>query len=520
MIPWILLLAYIAVLFVCLPKIFAKAGAPSWAGYVPGYNLFVWNRILGKPWYWVILLLVPGINLLMLIIYNVNTSIAFNERTVKEHVVAVLTPWITLPRLAFKEEHKWVGPIPIGKRKRAFAGQWGDAILFAVIVATAFRTFTFEAFTIPTPSMEKSLLVGDYLFVSKLHYGPRMPMTPITFPFTHHTLPLTKNTPSFTNWFALGYCRLPGFGKPERGDAVVFNFPEGDTVVVGYDNPSYYQWMRQTGRRNILERNFVDYFENHQRVARIPVDGITTRPIDKQENYIKRCVGVAGDSIEVRNGDLYVNGQPSPLPKMGQFAYDLKMSGTLSKERLKDDLDVNYDEYQSWSQYHRGMALTAEGVDKIKAFKNVAAVERRIKPKGTYGALDFWPIFPNDSAYDWTEDNFGPLWVPKAGATLRLDLHNLPLYRRAIQAYEGNTLEVRGQEILINGVKADSYTFQQDYYWMMGDNRHRSQDARFWGFVPFDHVVGKAVMVWLTTDPEDGGFPTGIRWKRVFSLVR
>ncbi|MBP7514671.1 MAG: signal peptidase I, partial [Flavobacteriales bacterium] len=231
-------------------------------------------------------------------------------------------------------------------------------------------------------------------------------------------------------------------------------------------------------------------------------------------------VGVAGDSIEVRNGDLYVNGQPSPLPKMGQFAYDLKMSGTLSKERLKDDLDVNYDEYQSWSQYHRGMALTAEGVDKIKAFKNVAAVERRIKPKGTYGALDFWPIFPNDSAYDWTEDNFGPLWVPKAGATLLLDLHNLPLYRRAIQAYEGNTLEVRGQEILINGVKADSYTFQQDYYWMMGDNRHRSQDARFWGFVPFDHVVGKAVMVWLTTDPEDGGFPTGIRWKRVFSLVR
>ena len=190
------------------------------------------------------------------------------------------------------------------------------------------------------------------------------------------------------------------------------------------------------------------------------------------------------------------------------------------QERLKDDLDVNYDEYQSWYQYHRGMALTAEGVEKIKNFKSVTSVDRRIKQRGAYTAMDFWPIFPNDSAYDWTEDNFGPLWVPKAGATVHLDLHNLPLYRRAIQAYEGNTLEVRGADIFINGAKADSYTFKQDYYWMMGDNRHRSQDARFWGFVPFDHVVGKAVMVWLTTDPEDGGFPAGIRWKRVFSLVR
>jgi signal peptidase I len=520
MIPWILLLAYLAVLFVCLPKIFAKAGVPAWKGYVPGYNFFIWNRILGKPWYWIILLLVPGINLLMLIIYNVNTSIAFNERTVKQHLIAVLTPWVTLPRLAFKEEHKWVGPIPIGNRKRAFAGQWGDAILFAVIVATAFRTFTFEAFTIPTPSMEKSLLVGDYLFVSKLSYGPRMPMTPITFPFTHHTLPLTKSTPSFTNWFSLPYFRLPGFGKPERGDAVVFNFPEGDTVVADMQNQSYYQLLRQYGREVVWnERNrFETEDESGQRQV-IGFGNILVRPTDKQENYIKRCVAVAGDSVEVRDGDLYVNGALSPLPKMGQYAYDIKANGSLSKERLKDDIDVNYEEY-GYMAAGRGLALTAEGVERIKAFKNVSSVDRRIKPRGAYTAKDAWPMFPSDPAFNWSEDNFGPLWVPKAGATVQLTMANLPLYRRTISLYEGNTLEVRGSDILINGVKADSYTFKQDYYWMMGDNRHRSQDARYWGFVPFDHVVGKAVMVWLTTDPENGGFPMGIRWKRVFSLVR
>ena len=525
MIPWILLLAYLAILFVCLPKIFAKAGSPAWAGYIPGYNFFIWNRILGKPWYWVILLLVPGINLLMLIIYNVNTSIAFNERTLKQHVIAVFTPWTTLPRLAFKEERKWVGPIPIGNRKRAFAGQWGDAILFAVIVATAFRTFTFEAFTIPTPSMEKSLLVGDYLFVSKLSYGPRMPMTPITFPFTHHTLPLTKSTPSFTDWFAMPYFRLPGLGKPERGDAVVFNFPEGDTVVADMQNQSYYQLLRQYGRDVVWnEGNRFETVDENGRPQVIGFGNILVRPTDKQENYIKRCVAISGDSIEVRDGVLYVNGQLSPLPTMGQYAYDVTSKGDLPAERLKDDLDVNYDEYGAAFKgpvaQRRGLALTAEGVERIKKFKNVTSVSRRIKPRDSYSAREGWMIFPNNPAFNWSEDNFGPLWIPKAGATLQLTLGNLPLYRRAIATYEENTLEVRGSDIFINGAKADSYTFKQDYYWLMGDNRHRSQDARFWGFVPFDHVVGKAVMVWLTTDPENGGFPVGIRWKRVFSLVR
>ena len=520
MIPWILLLAYLAVLFVCLPKIFAKAGAPAWAGYVPGYNLYVWNKLLGKPWYWIILLLVPGINLLMLIIYNVNTSIAFNERELKQHVIAVLTPWTTLPRLAFKAEHKWVGPIPIGHRKRAFAGQWGDAILFAVIVATTFRVFTFEAFTIPTESMEKSLLVGDYLFVSKLSYGARSPMTPITFPFTHHTLPLTAHTPSFTRWFSMPYQRLPGFGKPERGDAVVFNFPEGDTVVANFQNMSYYQLVRSLGRHTILEKGYWVGADAQGRPRRMDTGGILVRPLDKKENYIKRCVAIAGDTVEVRNGDLYVNGALSPLPPMGQYAYTFDVKSGFSKKRLKEEFDVTTTDVDDRDPQHVEIPLTPERAERISKFPNVTAMHRQMKERGHYKEGDGWPIFPNDPRYDWTEDNFGPLWVPKAGASVKLTVQNLPLYRRAIAVYEHNTVEVRGNDILINGTKADSYTFQQDYYWMMGDNRHRSQDARFWGFVPFDHVVGKAVLVWLTTDPERGGFPLGIRWKRLFSLVR
>jgi signal peptidase I len=519
MIAWFILALYIIALFICLPKIFAKAGVAAWKGLVPFYNLVVWNKLLGKPWYWLILLLAPGINLLMLIIYNVNTSIAFGKRSLKDHVTMVLVPWVELSNLAFHEKYKWVGPILPGQHKRNLFGQWGDAILFAVIVATAFRTFTFEAFTIPTESMEKSLLVGDYLFVSKLSYGPRLPMTPVTFPFTHHTLPLTKHTPSFTNWFELPYMRLPGFGKPQRGDAVVFNFPEGDTVVANYQNMSYYQLVRMCGRKNLLERERVVFTMPDGRQGSAPTGGILIRPVDKQENYIKRCVGVAGDTIEVIDGLVHVNGQPEPLVATGQYAYDFKLKDAFNKRMLKEQYDVTYTDVAEEAGA-ANMPLTQANAEALKKFGNVISMTREDKPKGTYGAKDFWPIFPNDPRYDWSEDNFGPVWVPKAGATVHLTDLNLPLYRRAIAVYEHNDLQVKDGQIWINGKQTDSYTFKQDYYWMMGDNRHRSQDARFWGFVPFDHVVGKAVLVWLTADPEKGGFPAGIRWKRLFTRVR
>ncbi len=514
MIPYLFLFAYIAVLFASLWKLFQKAGQPAWAGFVPGYNILVWLKISGKPWWWIFLFLVPGVNLLMFILMNVNISIVLNDRDTKSHLLMVLLPWWRIPQIVFSKA-EYVGPVPVADRKRGLLGQWGDAILFAVIVATVFRTFTFEAFTIPTPSMEKSLLVGDYLFVSKLSYGPRLPMTPITFPFTHHTMPFTASTPSFLTWFSQPYRRLPGFGDPERGDAVVFNFPEGDTVVANFQNQSYYQLVRNYGRAKIHDPNFRMLNMVDGQVRQVPTGGILVRPLDKKENYIKRCVAVAGDSLEVRDGLVYVNGEPQPLPPEGQYAYEFVLRSKFNEKRMKELFDVSPDDIGQGENGGVAIPLTTPAAEKLKTFDNVVSMTKQVHPRGYSVDYAKLPYFPNNPEYDWSEDNFGPIYIPKKGAAVKLDLHVLPLYERVIRVYEHNDLQVKDGVIMINGAPADSYTFQQDYYWLMGDNRHRSQDARFWGYVPRDHVVGKAVLVWFTKDPY-----TGIRWKRLFTLVK
>ncbi|MBK8500397.1 MAG: S26 family signal peptidase [Flavobacteriales bacterium] len=520
MIPYLFLIAYFVVLFASLWKLFQKAGQPAWAGFVPGYNILVWLRISGKPWWWIVLFIVPGVNLLMFIIMNVNISITLGERSFKEHVLMTFLPWWKVPQTVFAPNN-YVGPIPVEKRKRGLLGQWGDAILFAVIVATVFRTYTFEAFTIPTPSMEKSLLVGDYLFVSKLSYGPRLPLTPITFPFTHHTMPFTVSTPSFVEWFSQPYRRMPGFGNPQRGDAVVFNFPEGDTVVANFQNQSYYQLARQYGRAALADpkRTFPDRSPDGREMMK-PGGGLLVRPIDKRENYIKRCVAVAGDTLEVRWGHVLVNGRVSPVASTGQYVYQFELKQLFNEDRLKDRFDISASDItQGRTADGRLMAWipTSPGVAaQLMKFDGVIRMERQVHPKGYYAdPRNATPIFPNNSSYDWSEDNFGPIWIPKEGSTVQLTVENLPLYRRAISVYEGHQLQVEGDRILIDGAPATSYTFGQDYYWMMGDNRHRSQDSRFWGFVPHDHIVGKAVLVWFTKDPD-----TGIRWKRLFTMVK
>lgn len=515
MIPYLFLFAYLIVLYATLWKFFVKAGRKAWEGWVPFYNIYVWNKIIGKPWWWLFLLLVPGVNFLMLIIMNVNLAISFNARDRQHYLLACFLPWYALPKLAFGAQYTYIGPLPVKERRTTLLAQWGDAILFAVIVATVFRTFTFEAFTIPTGSMEKSLLIGDYLFVSKLSYGPRMPMTPISVPFMHHTIAGTKNTPSFVDWFSMDYYRLPGFGSVERGDAVVFNFPEGDTIIIDMENPSYYQWVRQTpgGHRTVLEQKRVGVGGGRM----IPIQGIRVRPLDKRENYIKRCVGLPGDSISVVQGEVYSNGQLYPLAPTGQFHYYLRSKQTLRTDLLKDKYDINLAEVRNVGKEYE-LPITQENVATFRKQPFVDSMFATLEPRGP-GAAMAYPIFPNDPAYDWSRDNFGPIWIPKEGATTQLTLANLPLYHRAITAYEHNELDVRDGKIFINGAEATSYTFKQNYYWMMGDNRHGSQDSRYWGFVPEDHVVGKAVFIWMSADPEEGGFPGGIRWKRIFSLV-
>jgi signal peptidase I len=524
LLPYLFLFLYLAVLIPSLWMLFTKAGKPGWHALVPGYNLYLWLTLCGKPWWWIVLFLVPGVNLLMLVIMNVNISIVLGERTFKEHLVMTFLPWYKVPQVAFNKALSYKGPIPVKERRRTTLGQWGDAILFAVIVATVARTYTFEAFTIPTPSMEKSLLVGDYLFVSKLSYGPRMPMTPLTFPFTHHTIPVIDK-PSFVTWFSQPYRRLPGFGAPQRGDAVVFNFPEGDTVVANFQNQSYYQLVRDHGREKLRDPNFRMMARVDGRDRLLPTGGLLVRPLDKRENYIKRCVGVAGDTLQVIDGVVHINGVPEQFPEFGQYGYETTWKATITqgnlarmRKLLKEQYDVSIDGDLGAGRddQHVNVALTAGQVEKLTSDNPFfGPLERQVHPKGFQPWYAKLPYFPNHPDYDWTEDNFGPIWIPKAGATIALTEANLPLYRRAITLYEGNTLEVVDGTIRINGEPTSTYTFEQDYYWMMGDNRHRSQDSRFWGFVPHDHVVGKAVLVWFSKDPI-----TGIRWKRLFSTVK
>lgn len=390
-----------------------------------------------------------------------------------------------------------------GVKKQTKFVEWVDAIIFAVVVTTIIRIFLFEAYTIPTSSMEKSMMVGDYLFVSKVAYGPKIPNTPIALPFVHNTMPLTKSTKSYSELIKWPYKRIAGLGNVERNDIVVFNFPTGDTVIIGAENPDYYAQMRA----------LADYYDISIPEARELINEraeIIVRPVDKREHYIKRCVGLPGDTLTYRDGVLYVNGVQSESPENMQYNYIVTTSGTsLNKLKLKE-IGISYDDMAGNSPYQYNLPLTGEMVTKLKEFPNVKSVERVVMREPSP------EIFPFDTLnYKWSVDNFGPLYIPKKGESVKLTLQNLPLYERIIDVYEENRLEVKNGVIFINGVAADSYTFNMDYYWMMGDNRHGSADSRFWGFVPEDHVVGKAWCVWLSLD-KDNSFFKAVRWNRLF----
>ena len=407
--------------------------------------------------------------------------------------------------------------------------EWVDAIIFAVIVATIIRIFFIEAFTIPTSSMEKSLLVGDYLFVSKYHYGPKMPNTPLAFPFVHHTMPFTKDTRSFVEWIKWPYHRLAGLTSIKNNDVVVFNFPEGDTVCLNNQAASYYSLCRDFGREAVINDRVVD---NNGNVHTGYLGKIIHRPVDKRENYIKRCIAIAGDSLQIIDGQAYINGKPQEDIGDRQFKYVIVTDGTPINPEVLSDMGVSQEDMDAARSFSRELftifpelsqvnpqnililPLVSENVEKLKAIKCVQSVERIIRPKNFRSDA----IFPHSILYRWNEDNFGPLWVPQKGATIDLTIDNLPLYQRIIRIYEGNDLKVKDSTIYINGQPADKYTFAMDYYWMMGDNRHNSLDSRFWGFVPEDHIVGKASMVWFSSD-KDQSFPKNIRWRRLFKII-
>ena len=396
--------------------------------------------------------------------------------------------------LFWKKEYKE------GEKRNALL-DWLDAIIFAVVVVTFINTFFFQAFKIPSSSMESSLYTGDHLFVSKLAYGPKLPQTPLTIPFTHNVI---GGKESYSTLIQNDYRRLKGFGHVETGDYVVFAFPHGDTVLVREPASDYYTYVRQLGRDYTL-RNY---------------GPVKVRPSDKKDHYVKRCVAVAGDTLEIRNGQVYVNSVAQEVWPGVQNSYRVVTDGQRINPKNLDRLGVNVRELWFHPELpgYPEFPLTTGMLEKIKGYSNVVSVEQNIDSYPPDFPDSDMTIFPFSSDFRWTRDNFGPLWIPEKGVEVPLTPDVLPLYERIITAYEGNTLEVRDGRIFINGEEAQSYTFEQDYYFMMGDNRHNSLDSRYWGFVPEDHIVGKPALIWLSIDGNKK-FPNNIRWRRFFKFV-
>ena len=379
---------------------------------------------------------------------------------------------------------------------------WLDAIIFATVVVTFINIFFFQAFKIPSSSMESSLYTGDHLFVSKLAYGPKVPQTPLTIPFTHNVI---FGKESYSTLIQNKYRRLKGFGHVKRGDYVVFNFPHGDTVLTRFPSEDYYAWVRNAGRDYTIANG----------------GPIKVRPMDKEDHYVKRCVAVAGDTLSVRDGLVWIDGEKQEVYPGVQLTYKVVTNGQKINTRTVEKLGLNTSEllYDPNLPGYPAMPLTASMLEEIKGYSAVESVEPNLDVFPPDFPDSYLSIFPFTEDSKWTRDNFGPLWIPAKGATVELSVSNLPLYERIITSYEGHDLKVAGDgSIFIDGEKVSSYTFGQDYYFMMGDNRHNSLDSRYWGFVPEDHVVGKPSIVWLSTD-SGRKFPNSIRWRRFFKIV-
>ena len=401
---------------------------------------------------------------------------------------------------------------------------WVDAIVFALVAIYFLNLYFFQNFVIPSSSLEKTLLTGDYLLVSKLSYGPRIPQTPLTMPLTQHNLPVwLGGGKSYVEWPKWDYRRVKGFGQVKPGDIVVFNYPSGDTVATNLQAMDYYQLVYSAGaeargvhepadslppalQRVAYEKIYAAGW-NILRKEKAKVGEIISRPVDRRENYVKRCVGGPGQTLQIKNNVIYLDGKAQPQPKDVQFNYLVHFKRPLTNDFCKENGITVED-----TQHPDTVPLTETLRRKLECLPDFC--DKPVKIRG----YDQW-LFPLNMAKKWTVADYGPLWIPKRGATIKLTLANLPIYERCIAVYEGNRLEVNGGKIFINGHAVDSYTFKMDYYWMMGDNRDNSADSRFWGFVPEDHIVGKPLMVWISLDKDYGWFDGKIRWNRFFKWV-
>jgi len=527
---WFLFFLVIQVLhFLGTWKLYVKAGRKAWEAAIPIYNGIVLMQIINRPKWWILLLFIPVINLLMFPIIWIETIRTFGFHKKLDSLLAVITLGFYIFYINYATDTKHNAGRSL--KPRSEFGEWVSSITFAIIAATLVHTYFMQPFTIPTSSLEKSLLVGDYLFVSKFHYGARVPSTAVALPMVHDSIPFTKSA-SYLKKPQLPYTRLPGLQNIKNNDIVCFNWP-ADTLAT--------MWGDTSGK-------------------------FTYKPVDKKTNYVKRSVGIAGDSLELRNGYVYINGKKNELPDRAkiQFYYTYEAKTTIDantfpkflikKERTgvysilseywnnakvqeaikkngnlsKMSSDSLYTEVAGGinPDFARRLKMTSVANKiNINLTEDEAIRLRKLPQTAAVTKLNFDAdnaIFPHIASNKWSQDNFGPIYIPKAGATVKIDAASLPYYKQIIKNYENNDLAVVGDAIFINGKKADSYTFKQDYYWLMGDNRHNSLDARYWGYVPFDHVLGKPVMIWWSWDANAASFGEkikSIRWDRMFTTV-
>ena len=594
-------LIYIVGPFVGLWFVFKKAGLAPWKALVPVWNIILWIKLCGKDWKWYVYFLIPAINIFTFLMLVVETAKVFERHNFWEQTLAVLFPFAYMPYLGLSKL-QYVDPKSHKAKKYGSAREWADAIVFALIAAVLIRGFCLEFYKIPSSSMEKSLQVGDYLMVSKIAYGPRAAITPLSFPLVHNVLPLTDGQrESYLKWIKMPYHRYPGLHRVRRFDATVFNFPDGDTVCTAFQsNRSYHDLVREYGRETVCSNPSI-------------FGKIVVRPVDKRENFIKRCIGLPGETIEIRDQQVLIDGKAVENPKNLEFNYAVRMaesledyvvsmaqigafagdivSGKIQKDIhflssvgiSKEDCDnaVGFYQYLFLNDaqlavamryrenvciekmgyrhgdstslvrlspiykliYRNGSeAAVADAMMRlIQDLKDNGVSQRDIDEMGMIYTLPLTDemyntlknnglvaeviplsvqkgysgksLFPNAAGYDWTVDNFGPLTIPAKGTTVQLTEETLPLYRRIIEVFEGNTLQVKDGRIFINGTETSQYTFKMDYYWMMGDNRHNSADSRYWGFVPENHIVGRGSRIMLSIDSDTHK----IRWNRILS---
>jgi len=501
----ILLLSELALLLLPAPGLallFRKAGVPEWKAFIPFYNTWIMQTLGARARHWVIWQAVPVAGWFITLGLYVEFVKLFGKFRLWEHALAALLPFFYFPILGLDPAVRFLGPEIARKHKKGTVREWVDAAVFAVVAATLIRTFIFEAYVIPSGSMEKTLLVDDFLFVSKFAYGPRIPMTPLSFPFVHNTLAGRK---SYLEWLKLPYIRW--FPSPvKRGDVVVFNLPIGDTVINLPNYQSlrpYYQVLREVGRGNVDSGRQVvlDHPDEYPLIM---------RPVDKEENYIKRCIGVPGDSLQIKDHVVYINGIPQPFPAESETPYLVQTKGQpMDETALREGYNVdmtNFEEFHTTEKPNEyRMLLTWQAREKMLRSGLAASVDAVTDSNSS--------VYPYSPLVHWNIDNYGPLLIPRHGSTIPLNPGNYAVYQRVIRVYEGNTFEERGGKYFLNGREVQQYTFANDYFWMMGDNRHDSQDSRLWGFVPEDHIVGKASLIWLSWDK-------GVRWSRLFSKVK